>query len=182
MEARTIAVPDGLSAEAPAGESQTELTAALERIRRLIETSAVDEARALAKEMGARWPEDERAQYWARVLAPPRGSVVKGVRSRSLDRERAWLREHAQEYPGQWLAIFGDQLVAADPSLATVLKTVRETPGAETAALYYQTVSANQQAVSLPHGACDSEADCQSALATRGLSARRRRTAGLPHR
>ena len=103
-----------------------------------IETSEaeLDDMRRRIKAM--RWPEHETVRYWARVLAPPRGRVVKGARSRSLDRERAWLREHAHEYPGQWLAIFGDQLVAADRSLAAVLKKVRETPGAETAALYYQ--------------------------------------------
>jgi hypothetical protein len=138
MEAKTITMPDGMPHDDSSGNDRAELAAALEHIRRLIETSAVEEARALAREMGARWPDDRDAQHWARVLAPPRGRVVPGRRSRSLDRERAWLREHAHEYPGQWLAIFGDQLIAADPSLATVLKTVRETPGAETAALYYQ--------------------------------------------
>jgi hypothetical protein len=138
MEARVTIESDRIAAEEQPLDEPAELAAALERIRRLIETSAVEEARALAKELGARWPNDRDAQHWARVLAPPRGRVVKGVRSRSLDRERAWLREHAHEYPGQWLAIFGDQLVAVAPRLATVLKTVHETPGAETAALYYQ--------------------------------------------
>jgi hypothetical protein len=138
METKTIAVPDGMPVEDPTRDDQVDLAAALERIRRLIETSAVDEARALAKEMGARWPEDKNAQHWARVLAPSQGRVVKGVRYRSFDPERAWLQEHAHEYQGQWLAVLGDQLVAAAPSLATVMKTVRETPGAETALLHFQ--------------------------------------------
>jgi hypothetical protein len=138
MEARATMEPDVTAPEEAGHDEAAELTMALARIKQFIETSAVEEARALAKEVVARWPEDGRAQYWARVLAPAKGRVVPGRRSRPLDRERAWLREHAHEYRGQWLAIFGDQLLAADKSLANVMKVVRETPGAEDALLHFQ--------------------------------------------
>lgn len=138
MEARATLDPDGLAPDEAGLDESAELTAALVRIKQSIETSAVEEARTLAKEAVARWPEDERTQYWSRVLAPAKGRVIPGRRSRSLDRERAWLREHAHKYRGQWLAVFGEELVVADASLAKVMKVVRETPGAEDAMLHFQ--------------------------------------------
>jgi hypothetical protein len=115
-----------------------ELIAALEQIRHLIETSAVEEARALAKEMAARWPDDKDVRHWARVLAPAKARVIPGRGGRPLDQERAWLREHAHEYPGCWLAVYGDQLIAADPDLSQVMRIMRQTPGGDEAALHLQ--------------------------------------------
>lgn len=39
---------------------------------------------------------------------------------RSLEGEKRWLRAHAGEYPGCWLALDGDRLIAADPDLDVV--------------------------------------------------------------
>jgi hypothetical protein len=118
--------------------SEVELEAALERVRRLIEASDVEGARALARDLDQRWPDDTRVRYWARVLAPPEVRAVKGERARPLDREMAWLREHAREYPGCWLAVFGDQLVTAHRELREVLRTVRETPGVQASLLHFE--------------------------------------------
>jgi hypothetical protein len=76
-------------------------------------------------------------QHFARVLAPPVVRVRPG-RGRSRDREIAWLREHAHEYSDCSLALLGDQLVAADPSLGKVMDIVRATPGAQDAILYFR--------------------------------------------
>ena len=100
METRTTD-PDSLSIPQEAGlDEASELAVALERVRLLVQTSAVEEARTLAKEMEARWPEDEDVQYWARVLAPATVRVLKGVRGRPLDRERAWLQSARARIPG----------------------------------------------------------------------------------
>ncbi len=54
------------------------------------------------------------------VYAPP---TVKSVAL--LDRSRAaefdWLREHAREYPGQWVALDGSRLLGAALQLEEVL-------------------------------------------------------------
>ena len=83
----------------------------------------VEQARLLAQEMVLRWPGEDRARYWARVLAPPKVTVIPGEPRRDLTRERVWLRTHAGEYPGCWLAVNGDELITADPDLAAVLRT-----------------------------------------------------------
>jgi len=53
------------------------------------------------------------------VFAPP---VVKPVpiQDRARDAEYAWLREHAQEYRGQWVVLDGSELVASGPRLRDV--------------------------------------------------------------
>lgn len=43
-----------------------------------------------------------------------------------LDPEFEWLRLHARDYPGQWLAVLGGRLLAADPDLRQVLARLRE--------------------------------------------------------
>jgi hypothetical protein len=54
------------------------------------------------------------------------------------EREYAWLQEHAAAYPGCWLAVLEDQLIAADPDFGVVVRAVRQTPEAERALLYFQ--------------------------------------------
>jgi hypothetical protein len=120
-----------------ADHNEIPLDTAIERVRQLVSESDIEGARSLAAELHRCWPEDERVCYWARVLAPPEVRVLRGQRDRPLDQEREWLRQHAGEYPGCWLAVFQDRLIAADPDLGAVLKIVRQTPGAETAALYF---------------------------------------------
>jgi hypothetical protein len=108
------------------------------RLRGFLESSDVEGARAFVKELAQRWPESERVRHYARVLAPPVVTLRPDKRIRRLDKEYAWLRQHAREYPGCWLAIFEDRLIAADPDLANVLATVRQTPGAEEALIHLQ--------------------------------------------
>jgi len=81
-------------------------------------------------------PEWYAPQYWACVLAPPVARRIPVKHSRPLDRERDWLREHGHKYPGCWLAILEDRLIAADPDVRVVLKAIRDTPGAEDALLH----------------------------------------------
>jgi Family of unknown function (DUF5678) len=121
-------------------DASAELSPVLARIRHFLEEGDVEGARSLIQEIGQRWPDAEDVRYWLRVLAPAKVKVRHGERGRPLGPERAWLREHAHEHPGCWLAIHGDELVAADRDLEAVLKRVRQTPGAENALLYFQPV------------------------------------------
>ena len=56
----------------------------------------------------------------------------------SVDREQAWLRKNAHAYPGCWLAVLGDELIAADPNLARVLEQMRTIPNGEQSLLHRQ--------------------------------------------
>lgn len=129
--------PDVGTTERVGGETPA-LEEHLAGLRHLLEQDAVQEARSLAQDLLSRWPESERVRHWAEVLAPPKVSVSQTGQARSLDRERAWLSAHASEYPGCWLAVFEDQLVAAEPDLRTVLATTRETLGEKSALLHFE--------------------------------------------
>lgn len=127
------------AAEETAG-SDAELEERLAQLRDDVSHSRVPEARAAIQEIAARWPDSTRVQYWARVLAPPEVVPTTGrdPRSRPRDRERAWLKEHGHEYPGCWLAVYEDRLIAAGPDFRAVLSEARRTLGSETALLHYQ--------------------------------------------
>jgi hypothetical protein len=120
----------------PADESAAALVEDLRCLRVLLEEGNVEGARRLIADMAPRWPDSAEVQHFARVLAPPRTSVARGKPSRNLDREVAWLRQHAHEYPGQWVAVYEDRLIAADPSFSAVRAAVRQTPNAAGALLH----------------------------------------------
>jgi hypothetical protein len=112
----------------------------LARLCELIANAPIREARAFAKELQQRWPESAEVAHWARVLAPPVARRVRPVGPRPKDRELefGWLREHAGEYPGCWLAVLDDRLLAADPELRVVTEHVRSMPGADQALFHFQ--------------------------------------------
>jgi hypothetical protein len=137
MEIKTPVVVEEPAALADE-EGRLELEPSLTRLRNMVVDGDINEAREFVKELEKRWPDSDRVQYWARVLAPAKVTVRHGERSRSTDQERTWLLKNAAKYPGCWLAVFGDRLVAVDPDLGVVLDTVRQTPGAESAVLFFQ--------------------------------------------
>jgi hypothetical protein len=99
---------------------------AVEHLVRLIETHKVDEARALAPDYAARWSASRQLQHLARVLEPPKVNPGTGGPSgRSLKNDVAWLREHAREHPGCYIATRGDEVIAIDASIDRVKELVR---------------------------------------------------------
>lgn len=99
----------------------------LSALKLQVEKGQVEEARAFVRELESRWPESSRVRYWAHVLAPPKFLGHQPATGRPLDRERNWLRDHAKAYPGCWIAVHGDELVAADPDLKVVTEAIRRT-------------------------------------------------------
>jgi hypothetical protein len=122
----------------PETDSDTEVKADLRRLISLVEASRVEEARVLVVELAAKWPDSGSVQHWRGVLEPPRAYHTPVPPARSLEREYAWLRAHAHEYPGCWIALHGDHLVAADPDRKRVMDEVGATCGAENALLFSQ--------------------------------------------
>jgi hypothetical protein len=117
---------------------QERLEADLQHLRDLLEGDRVEEARRFVKELEQRWPEAERVRHYAHVLAPPKVRSRPDIPARSRDREWKWLKEHAHEYPGCWLSVYEDQLIAADPDLQIVLARTREANGEESAFVFHQ--------------------------------------------
>jgi len=101
-------------------ETGVDVSDALARLRSLVELSDVEGARAFVKEVETQWPDDDRVRQWARVLAPPRVISTGPASGRTLLREKEWLKCHAREYPGCWLALDGPRLIAANPDLNVV--------------------------------------------------------------
>jgi hypothetical protein len=135
---RTTPAAGASANEAAENDRSRELNADLVRLRALLERGDVEGARAWVKELERLWPEADAVRHYARVLAPPQVSIRHGHRGPSRRRERTWLREHARQFPRQWLAILEDQLIAADADLDTVLTAVRQTPGARRPLLHFQ--------------------------------------------
>jgi hypothetical protein len=71
----------------------------------------------LAQLGGQLFPDHERIQRAARVLAPPNIQSTHLPPAEGLEASRRWLREHATEYHGQWVAVREGQLVGAAPTL-----------------------------------------------------------------
>jgi hypothetical protein len=74
-------------------------------------------ARELAHQGSRIFPEDKRLQQAMAVLAPP---VVRGpcpAQSLHLTASQRWLKEHAPQYTGQWVAVRGGTLLGSAPTL-----------------------------------------------------------------
>lgn len=110
----------------PAVDPQAELLECLAHLRSLIENGDVEGGRTYVKELEARWPESDDVKYWARVLAPPRVIGFRPASGRTLEREKGWLKAHAREYPGCWLALDGPRLIAASPDLQAVREAAKQ--------------------------------------------------------
>jgi hypothetical protein len=114
-------------------------------VHALLDQGDIENARRLLARLQERWPDADQARRLAHAIAPPTAAVRPGRRARSRIREYAWLREHAHEYPGHWLAIYEDQLVAADPDLQAVLATARESVGEQKVLLHKQAPARDSQ-------------------------------------
>jgi hypothetical protein len=92
----------------------------LAQLHDLLGQADIQRARLFVQQLAARWPESDRVRHLARTLAPPVVTTRKGQPGHSRHREREWLRQNAREYAGCWLALVGDQLIAADADLGRV--------------------------------------------------------------
>lgn len=121
----------------PATAVLRNLTEALDYVRSLVESSDVEGARAYVRLLEAQWPNEPRVRQWAKVLAPPRVIGRRAGTGSSLAPEKPWIRAHAREYPGCWIALDGDRLLAADPDLDVVIEAV-QSDGAVDPLLHFQ--------------------------------------------
>ena len=98
-----------------------ELTAAIDGALSLEMASLAIE---LAQLGGRLFPDHERIQRAAQVLAPPVVRAVRPSRARGLNTSMVWLEEHANQYRGQWVAVREGQLLAAAESLEELMPII----------------------------------------------------------
>jgi hypothetical protein len=94
------------------------------RIRALLHSGDFRGARALvaeAREHGAMEPELEKLE---KLVAPPTYNLSP---ARGFDRsaEVQWMRDHAEEYRGEWVALIGSELLGHSPELGDLMKHLR---------------------------------------------------------
>jgi len=78
---------------------------------------AVEIARELAQHGRRLFPDHERLRQVAAVLAPP---VLLGTRPSQptgLDASQQWLKEHASQHKGQWVAVRSGTFLGSAPTL-----------------------------------------------------------------
>jgi len=110
------------------------------KLQALLSRGRVEEARRFARELEARWPGSDLVRRFARVLAPPVARIVEGRKGMSREQtetESTWLREHAREYPGCWVVLDGDRLIAVHPTLRAAIEEADRQVGREVGSLHY---------------------------------------------
>lgn len=131
-----------LMTDTGAGEAATKAAndpaGGLPRVRELLERGEVEGARSLVRELQAAWPESAEVAALAALLALPRAIVRPGGPRRRLDLERAWLRAHAREHRGCWLAVRESELLGADPDLNVVMDKANQIVGSDDFTLFFQ--------------------------------------------
>jgi hypothetical protein len=86
-------------------------------------------ARSLASKGAALYPQDPELQKMARILGPPRVLSTDIAASSSPGAARAWLRDHADEYAGRWVALQEGTLLAAAATAREVWDSLDDTDG-----------------------------------------------------
>lgn len=97
-----------------------QLAETLARVRHLVETERVGEARELVSEALRTTPGDQELLRWQCLLAAPKVTLRPRT---GIDRTREfeWLRTHSDAYRGKWVAVVGDRLLASASNLRTLL-------------------------------------------------------------
>lgn len=99
-------------------------------LTRAIDLALYQEMASLAIDLaqlgGRLFPDHERLQRAAQVLAPPVTSVSHAPRIKGLRESMAWFDEHAgaRQYHGQWIAVRGGKLVGSAQSLDELMSAV----------------------------------------------------------
>ena len=100
----------------------------VERIRELVERGDIRGARALVAEAVAKGVQEEKLAGWQRVLAPARILGRSPADEPDRTEDFRWLDTHWQEYKGQWVALFGGELIAHGASLDDLLTKLGKRP------------------------------------------------------
>lgn len=106
------------------------------RIRALLELADLRGARKLlaeAQERGSSEPELEKLE---KLLAPPTYKLTP-VRDFDRSAEMQWLKDHAKNYRGHWVAVLGSELLSHAPELSDLLRELDAVDPGRSALLHF---------------------------------------------
>ena len=92
----------------------------IRQVQTWMEQARVRELEVAAPWLATRWPDDPLARHYARPWSPAAARISTRPCKPSVEQEYRWLDEHQHEYPGCWVALYDDRLLAADPDPAQV--------------------------------------------------------------
>ncbi len=119
-------------------DTDPDLSAEMASVKSSLARGDIEGARSRLAELGSRWPESDRIRRLACAIAPPTVKVSDRGTMRDVKHDHGWLKAHAGEYRGQWLAVLNGKLLVADPDLGIVLARLKATAGAERAILHFE--------------------------------------------
>lgn len=125
---------------ADARETDSEHESDVATLQSLLTRGKIEQARCLVNELAVRWPESDLVRRFARVLAPPVARVVegrKGITREQAQKESAWLRENGGHYPGCWIILQDDRLLAAHPQLRVAIEEADRQVSGDVGSLHY---------------------------------------------
>ena len=96
------------------------------QIESLVSAQRINAARALLASVGSTAPGESDLLQWSAVLAEPRTALAR-LRGKDRTQDYEWLRNNAEKYRGQWVALLAGELVAASDSLKGVLALTKST-------------------------------------------------------
>jgi|tagenome__1003787_1003787.scaffolds.fasta_scaffold20436151_1 hypothetical protein len=112
----------------PLREPQDETRSYTERIRELIEQDRVGGARKLLAEALERGAQEKDLALLQRILGPAKFLRVGGERDIDRTPDFQWLKDHGDMYRGQWVALFGGELLAHGENLKDLLAELEKHP------------------------------------------------------
>jgi len=74
-------------------------------IKRLVESGRIREARRYLLGLRTSMEQDPEIDLWSRVLSEPKVTVEPRATGGALGENSAWLKQHAREYQGLWVAL-----------------------------------------------------------------------------
>lgn len=101
-----------------------ESTLYVPRIRTLLHSGDFRGARALVAEAREHDCNEPELEKLAKLVAPPTYKLTP-AEGRDRSAEMQWLREHAEEYRGQWVAVLGSELLGHSPELRDLMTHLR---------------------------------------------------------
>ena len=99
----------------------------VEQIKKLLSRQRFLAAQRAAVRAAEEFPEEPWLQKAKRVLDPTGASSVPAT-GPERTRELEWLRLNSDAYRGKWVALLGDDLIAAGDDFDTVWREVQATP------------------------------------------------------
>jgi len=97
----------------------------LEEIKAIFNSGTLEGAREVAERGLALYPDHPEMKRLHHVLRPFEVRPAPGLNIPDRRDTYEWLRQNADRYKGQWVAVLGTDLIAASPDLHSVHEIVR---------------------------------------------------------